>query len=169
MAPLGRLRAVPHNMDQTDFVGLVEWLDRAGMRHLEGWALIGGVVAAWLLLIFVLLFLLGRVSYRVTRKHLQIRVLGVPVRRVRLDNIRNVHMRKVWCLEKWHNMLFPTMDRIVIIEKRRGLIKRMLITPEQRYVFKSEMDRAIRACLGLPEEPPVGSEGREAAPAPRNA
>ena len=49
------------------------------------------------------------------------------------------------------------MDRILVIEKRRGLIKRLVITPEQRYVFKAELDRAIRACMGLKPAPSFAS------------
>jgi hypothetical protein len=136
-APVGWLNVLDPAMDQTLFIYLVDKLDRAGMRHLDGSTLTAVVVAAWLLLVLILLICLRSVSYRVGRKHLKILVAGVPVRRVRLDNIRNIHTRKVRCLERWHNMLFPTADRLVVIEKRRGLLKRILITPEQRYVFKS--------------------------------
>jgi hypothetical protein len=106
-------------------------------------------VVGWLGLIFGLIFCLRRVNYQVGRKHLKVTILGIPVRRVRLDNIRNIHTRKPRFAERWYNMLFPTLDRILVIEKRRGLVKCFVITPEQRYVFRSELDRAIRSHVGL--------------------
>jgi hypothetical protein len=138
-------------MDQKDsfLQSAVAKMGAAWLGNLQGWQLILVVVGIWLGLIVFLCFLLTRINYRVGPKHLKVTLLGVPIRRIRLDNIRALHTRRPRLAEKWHNMLFPTMDRILVIEKRRGLIKRLVITPEQRYVFKAELDRAIRAHVGL--------------------
>jgi hypothetical protein len=145
-------------MDTLDLLPKGSWTQtaQAWFSTLEGWWLIVVVVAAWLGLVAFLLFLLTHVDYRLGPKHVKVTILGIPERRVRLDNIRNIHTRKPRFAERWHNMLFPTLDRILVIEKRRGLIKRLLITPEQRYVFRAELDRAIRVHLGLPPVPSAG-------------
>jgi hypothetical protein len=116
------------------------------------WPVLAGV-GAWLGLVVILLFLLSRIDYRIGPKHLKVTLLGIPIRRLRLDNIRNIHTRRVRVAEKWHNQLFAKPDRILVIEKRRGLFKSFVITPEQRFVFKMELDRAIRTFMGLPPGP----------------
>lgn len=138
-------------------------MDNAGMGAWREWGPIVVVILAWLALIVMLLFLLKQVDYRIGPRHLIVTILGIPVRRVRLDNIRNVHTpgpkRKPKFAERWHNTLHPikpSFDRFLVIERRRGWIKRFVITPEQRYVFKNELDRAIRACLGMKPGPTVG-------------
>jgi hypothetical protein len=94
-------------------------------------------------------FALTRVTYRIGPEHLQVVLLGVPVRRVRLDNIRNIHTGKILFAEKWHNTFFPGPDRLLVIEKRRGLMRFLVITPERRFVFKAQLDQAIRERLEL--------------------
>ncbi|MBI5386856.1 MAG: hypothetical protein HZA90_19460 [Verrucomicrobia bacterium] len=121
------------------------------------WGLIIQVVAAWLALVVFMLFLLTRIGYRISHKHLKVTLLGIPVRRVRLDNIRNIHTHYVRFGEKWYNHLFLKFDQVLVIQKRRGLIKDFVITPEQRYVFKAELDRAIRNYMGLPPAPTVAN------------
>jgi hypothetical protein len=89
--------AMPQLLGATDLLTA----GRAWLGNLEGWTFIGVVVAAWLGLVAVLLFLLTQVRYRVGPKHLKVTLLGIPVRRVRLDNIRNVHTRKSRFVERW--------------------------------------------------------------------
>ena len=131
----------------------VKMLDNSGVGPWREWVPILAVLLAWLGLIFLLLFLLRHIDFRIGPKHLKVTLLGIPIRRVRLDNIRNLHTRRVRFAERWHNMLLTQPDRVLVIEKKRGLIKHFIITPEQRYVFKSELDRAIRAHLGLKPGP----------------
>jgi hypothetical protein len=135
----------------------VRWWDGPGLGAWGGWHLAIVAVLAWLGLVGLLLFLLTQVRYRIRPKSLQITIFGLPVRWVRLDNIRNLHTHQVRFAERWHNVLLPGSDRILVIEKRRGWIRSFVITPQQRYVFKAELDRAIRACLGLQSAPTAGT------------
>lgn len=115
--------------------------------------LIAGLIAALGgLYCFLPLF----IRYRITARHLQVRLLGIPIRRVRLDNIKYVGTTHVRFAEKWPNGWFPSHHRFLVIRKRRGLIKNFIITPRQRYVFKAEIDRA-RQALGLDETRPPGN------------
>ena len=126
------------------------------VRGVDLWVELGPiliVVAAWLGLIALGVFLLLRINYRVGAKYFIVTLLGIPIRWVRLDNIRSIHPLHVRFSEKWHNKIFHKNDRILVIQKRRGLLKHLEITPEQRFVFKAELDRAIRAHLGLPPAP----------------
>ena len=128
-----------------------------GFDTLRQWWLILAVIGIWLALIAFLVFLLLQVRYRIGPKHFKVMILGIPVRRVRLDNIRNLSTRPVWFGEKWHNLLFPRLDRILVIQKKRGLLKNFVVTPENRFVFKTELDRAIRAYLS-PLANPSGTD-----------
>lgn len=111
------------------------------------------ITILWLVFVAILVLLVKSVSYRIGSKHLLLTVAGIPIRWVRLDNIRNIHTRRTRLAEKWHNKFFSKNDRILVIVKRRGLIKNIEMTPEQRYVFKAELDRAIRVVMGLPPAP----------------
>jgi hypothetical protein len=116
--------------------------------------LLGGLAA--LLIVFLLVaFLVGTIDYRITAKHLQVTLLGVPIRRLRLDNIRHISTRRPGFSERWQNHLFLKRDRSLFIEKRSGLIRHFLITPEQRFVFKAALDRAVRQVHGLPPAPSI--------------
>ena len=126
------------------------------VRGVDLWVELGPilvVVVAWFGLIVLGVFLLRRISYRVGSKRFMVTLLGIPIRWVRLDNIRGIHPRHVRFSEKWHNTIFNKNDRILVIQKKRGLLKHLEITPEQRFVFKAELDRAIRLHLGLPPGP----------------
>lgn len=103
-----------------------------------------------------LLWLPTRIRYRVTARHLQVRIFGIPIRRLRLDNIRYVGTARIFLAEKWPNTWFPSHHRVLVIRKRRGLIKNFVITPRHRYVVKGEIDRA-REALGLENTRPPGN------------
>jgi hypothetical protein len=115
------------------------------------WALgvTAGILGAAMLV--ALVRMVGAIDYRIGPKSVFITLFGIPVRRVRLDNIRHISSRRGGFCESWANVLFVKRDRILIIEKRRGVFKRLMITPVQRYVFKAALDRAIREFNGLPE------------------
>ncbi len=135
---------------------LARRLDDLGLGAWRSWGPIVVMIVGWLGLVIWFLFLVTRIRYRIGPRHLQVLVLGLPLRRIAFANIRAVHTHKPFLAEKWYNMLLPSFDRFLVIEKRRGLFKSVVITPELRYVFKAELDRAIRAHLGLPAAPTVG-------------
>ena len=82
--------------------------------------------------------------------------MRLPVRWLRLENIKYVGTAHVFFTEKWPNAWFPSHHRYLVIRKRRGLIKNFTITPRHRYVVKGEIDRA-REALGLENTRPPGN------------
>lgn len=99
---------------------------------------------------FMVVLAIYRTTYRVTETHLQIRVFGVPIRRIALARIRRyVRQRDFFC-EFWVNRLMPGR-RILIIELKDGLFRHVVLTPRLPYVFRHELSKARRAM----KEPPI--------------
>ncbi len=129
-----------------------------GVRGWQEWNLALVLGLAWLLLLAWVIFLRTHIRYGIGQRHLKIYLFGIPIRRVSLDNIRHIHGRKTRFAERWSNMVITRYDRVLVIEKHHGLIKRCLITPDKRYVFRAELERAIRARLAAKQgaaEPPI--------------
>ena len=103
----------------------------------------------WWLRVFLAAFILGALSlslialirYRITSRHLEIRFLGICLRRLLLDDIRYISKRRSGWSEFWWNTLWPA-KRILVIRRRSGWLKNFVITPQSRYAFKAELDRA---------------------------
>ncbi len=143
-------------MEPSFLTEVAGWLDDLGLGAWRSWGPIVLMIVGWLGLVAWLLFLVTRIRYQIGRTHLKVTLVGLPLRRIAFANIRAVHTHKPHLAEKWYNTLLPSFDRFLVIEKRRGLFQSVIITPELRYVFKAELDRAIRAHLGLPPAPTVG-------------
>lgn len=104
------------------------------------------IVLAALGVTSLLLWMVTRIRYRITEAALEITLFGMCVRRVALTDIRWISKhRSQWC-EKWPNTLFPG-KRALVIERRSGKLRHLLITPLQRYVFKADLQDAVRAAL----------------------
>ncbi len=102
------------------------------------------------------------IRYRVTRRFLRISWLGLPVRWVRLKNIRQILTQRVSWAERWVNSFKPS-NRYLLIRKHSGLFKNLVITPKNHMVFKADLERA-RSQLASPGIPtggtsPTRSEG----------
>jgi hypothetical protein len=102
------------------------------------------VAAALVALILAVLLIIPLIRYRITSRWLLITVLGLPVRWVSLKNIRFIsdHCREPY--EPWPNT-HNSKTRALFIRKRRGLFRTLLITPQKRFVFKAELEKAVRA------------------------
>ena len=111
-------------------------------------------------LIQILLFTLGifaaaglllwsatTIRYRVTERHLRISWLGLPLRWVRLENIKHVGNRPVFWAERWPSVLFDSR-RMLVIRRRRGLFRNLVITPQYPFEFKAALERASQSKLG---------------------
>src|SRR2546429_6606696 len=94
--------------------------------------------------LFILLVL--QLRYRVTQRHLQVTLFGLCLRRVKLSDIEHVSKRQANWAEKWYNTLRPA-HRVLVVRRRRGWFKDFVLTPKNRYVFKTELERAV---AGLP-------------------
>jgi hypothetical protein len=97
-----------------------------------------------------------RTTYRVTETHLQIRVFGIPVRRIALQRIRRYVPHAGILCELWVNRLMPGR-RTLVIELRDGLLRRVVLSPRLPYVFRHELSEARRALKAGPIEDAVES------------
>ena len=90
----------------------------------------------------VLVLLALRLRYTVTNSHLNITLFRLPVRRIRLADIDRVSKRQSRVAERWMNTLRPS-HRVLVIRRRRGWPRELIITPANRYVFKAVLERAV--------------------------
>jgi hypothetical protein len=109
-----------------------------------------------------LVWLMTCLRYHISRRHLKITLFGVCLRRVALADIHYVTKRRPdgWT-EHWWNTIRPN-HRMLVIRRYRGLCRNLVITPRNRYVFKSDLERAIKksdpAAEGAPESIPMASD-----------
>lgn len=92
-----------------------------------------------------------RTTYRVTETHLQIRVFGIPIRRIALQRIRRYVRERDMLAELWVNRLMPGR-RTLVIELKDGLFRQVVISPRLPYVFRHELSEARRALKVSPIE-----------------
>ena len=89
-----------------------------------------------------LIFSVVTIRYRITARYLVISWLGLPVRWVRLQNIKSIGVQRIAWAEHWANSLRPA-NRYLLIEKKSALLLRhVVITPRNHMVFKAELERA---------------------------
>ena len=107
-----------------------------------------------LIIAFVGVFLLGAVligsmraiRYEITATHLRITWLGIPVRWLRLDEIKYVSSKGCFWAERWYNTFF-VRRHLLVIHRRKGLHKTVMITPKNPYVFKTELYQARKIAM----------------------
>lgn len=133
---------------------LTEWVGQipaaSSLDFWSDWKPLFVLVTVWLALVILAFISIKRIGYRIGKKYFMVTLYGIPVRWISFDNIRTIHPHRTRFSEKWRNQIFSSNDRVLTIAKRTGILKHLEISPEQRYVFKAELDRAIRARLGLP-------------------
>ncbi|HAV62580.1 MAG TPA: hypothetical protein DCY13_09470 [Verrucomicrobiales bacterium] len=100
------------------------------------------IAGALIALILAVLLVIPLIRYRVSSHCLFITLLGVPLRWVRLRNIRFISDHAREAAEPWINT-YNRSHRSLFIRKRRGLFRYLLITPEKPFVFKAEIEKAI--------------------------
>ena len=97
-----------------------------------------------LLLCFLFAWMVTRIRYQITPRHLKITLFGITLRRIRISNIASVSKRRTDGLaENWWSTLRPT-HRLLVIRRHRGLFRNVIITPRNRYVFKAELESAMQ-------------------------
>jgi hypothetical protein len=106
-----------------------------------------------LLFCFFFAWMVTHVHYHITPRHLKVTLFRIPLRRVRISNIASVSKRRAGGLaENWWSTLRPN-HRSLVIRRKRGLIKNVVITPRNRYVFKTELERAVQRANAPEQEP----------------
>jgi hypothetical protein len=83
-----------------------------------------------------------RIRYRIGKNSLQILLFGLPVRWISLNNIEEVSKKHTPWAEQWWNTWKPHRRRL-LIHRRKGVLKNVVITPKYRYQFKAELERAM--------------------------
>ena len=83
------------------------------------------------------------IRYHVTSTHLKITWLGVPVRRIRLDDIKRVGTRPAVWAERWPSTL-RNNGRLLVIRRRSGWLRSLVITPKYPFEFRNELEQARR-------------------------
>src|SRR5215472_87038 len=103
-----------------------------------------GALVATLLLVW----LVTRIRYRVGSRHVKVLLFGVCLRRVALTSIESVSKRRTdgWS-EHWWSTMRPK-HRMLVLRRHRGLCRNFVITPKNRYVFKTDVERALRRVGG---------------------
>ena len=108
-----------------------------------------------LLLTFLFVWCVGRVYYQITSRHVKVMLFGLCLRQVSLNQIEAVSKRRSNGLaENWWSTLSPG-HRSLIIRRRRGILKNFVITPRNRYVFKSELEHALERSRAATEPQPA--------------
>lgn len=126
-----------------------------------GWVVV--VVAA--LAVTALLWTSGkaRLSYHIGRSSLRIQLGRVTVRRIDFTDIERVDKprRELRWLEteNWRNT-FDDSRRLLVVHRRRGWFRKLVITPRHRYEFRRQLRGAIAEATGQ-VLPPVVEEPAE--------
>ena len=101
------------------------------------------VQAMWIGGLCCLLFAaIGTIRYRVTSEALEVLVLWMVVRRIPLADIVEVHRRGAFPHESWSG---PRFWNAVTIRRRRGLLKNLIITPDEPDRFVIDLGILIEA------------------------
>ena len=112
----------------------------------------------------LLLWSVTTVRYRITSKYLLVLWLGLPVRWISLTQIKRVGNKPVLWAERWPNVFFER-GRVLVIRRHRGLFRNFLITPKYPFEFKTSLEQARAAALGLTPGRPTGA-GSASEPSP---
>ena len=83
-----------------------------------------------------------RIRYRVNKNHFEILLFGLPIRWVSLDNIHEVSKKHTPWAEQWWCTWRPHRRRL-LIRRKSGLIKNIVVTPKYRYELKAELEKAM--------------------------
>ena len=84
-----------------------------------------------------------RLDYRISRGRLEVRLFGVRLRRIALDDVDRISKYHDGWAENWSNTFRPRKRRLVL-RRKSGLLREFVITPEYRYVFKRKLKKAMR-------------------------
>ncbi len=101
------------------------------------------IVKAMLIAAVVLVFLItvGTIDYRITASAVEVLILGRVVRRVRFDDIEEVHRRGALLHENWSG---PKFWNAVTIRRRSGLLRNFVVSPDDPDRFVARVQDALR-------------------------
>jgi hypothetical protein len=100
------------------------------------------VVAA---LFLVVCAAFGTLRYRIAPDALEILMLNLVVRRIRLGDIEEVHRRGALLHESWSTLKFWNS---VTIRRRTGLLRNLVVSPDDPEAFTERLRAAVREARG---------------------
>jgi hypothetical protein len=103
---------------------------------------------------FVFVWLVTRIRYRIGSRHVKVLLFGIPFRRLAIADIDSVSKRRGDGLSEHWPSTFRPKHRVLVLRRRRGLLRNFVITPKNRYVFKTDLERAMRRVNGTSNQPP---------------
>jgi hypothetical protein len=107
-----------------------------------------------------------RMQYHVGRTALRVRLGRLTLRKINLSDIERVSKPRRdlnwWSTENWRNA-FDGSHRLLVVHRRSGLFRRLVITPKHRYEFRERLRTAIAIDTGqaLAEEPGDSADSRD--------
>ncbi|HKQ96332.1 MAG TPA: hypothetical protein VJV75_00510 [Candidatus Polarisedimenticolia bacterium] len=101
-------------------------------------ALVQAMVIAAILIVY--LAACGSIRYRVTPDSLVVEILGIAVRRFRLDDIEEVHREGHFPHESWGGW---ALWNSVTLRRRSGLLRHVIVTPDDPDRFVADLNRIL--------------------------
>jgi hypothetical protein len=96
------------------------------------------------ILLLLLWWCMRQLHFRIGSRHLKVMLFGMAIRRIDLTDIAYVSKREPkGPAERWYSTL-KISHRLLVIERKTGLRKYVCITPQNRYVFLSDLKSAVR-------------------------
>ena len=105
------------------------------LRSLEEQGGAAFLIVAW---VAPLLWVVTRIRYRITDRHVRVRLGTVTLRKIALSDIASVDTRLIFWNEHWCNTLWP-WGRIVRIKRKSGFIRNFVVTPDNRDEFITQL------------------------------
>ena len=109
-------------------------------------------VGAWLGCLLLIVFLLFTINYRITETHLVITLLRIPIRWIRIRDIRHMGTEPKGWAERWYNTLAPLHRRLTIRRKSGIFFKTLVITPKNPYLVMHDLEAARRKLKAIEAE-----------------
>jgi hypothetical protein len=101
------------------------------------------IAKAMLIAAVILAFLItaGTIDYRITASAVEVLILRRVVRRVRIEDIEEVHRRGALLHENWSG---PKFWNAVTIRRRSGLLRNFVVSPDAPDRFVTALQDALR-------------------------
>jgi hypothetical protein len=107
---------------------------------------------------FLFVWLVSRIRYRVGSRHVKVLLFGLVIRRVALASIDAVSKRRGEGLaEHWWSTFRPK-HRMLVLRRKRALFRNFVITPKNRYIFRTDVERGIQRVGGHARAEDVNEE-----------
>ena len=106
---------------------------------MSGLVILQAMIIAAILFTFVIL--VATIHYRITEEALEVMILGKVARRIPLRDIEEVHRRGALLHENWSTFRFWNA---IIIRRRRGILKNIVISPDDPDRFAERLIESVR-------------------------